>query len=66
MTPGEPVNNDSDREEEFERDDDPTAGASDIGGRAGSPDDDDGDARGDDGHEPGGGHTGMGKGPTGS
>jgi len=41
-------------------DDDPTAGASDIGGRAGEPDDD------DDEHEAGGGHTGMGKGPTGS
>ncbi len=50
-----------------ERDDDPTAGASDIGGRAGSPDDTDtGDTRGDDEHEVGGGHSGMGKGPTGS
>ena len=42
---------------------DPTAGASDIGGRAGEPDE---DVRGDDRHEVGGGQTGMGKGPTGS
>jgi hypothetical protein len=53
-----------------ESDRDPTAGASDIGGRAGEPDPlapiDDGDLRGDDQHEVGGGQTGMGKGPTGS
>lgn len=53
-----------------EDDQDPTAGASDIGGRAGEPDPlaeiDDGDLRGDDQHEVGGGQTGMGKGPTGS
>jgi hypothetical protein len=53
-----------------ENDPDPTAGASDIGGRAGEPDPlaeiDDGDLRGDDQHEVGGGQTGMGKGPTGS
>lgn len=48
-----------------ENDRDPSAGGSDIGGRAGSDDDDD-DTRGEDGHEAGGGHTGMGKGPTGS
>lgn len=47
-----------------ENDPDPTAGASDVGGLPGNLDDD--DARGDDGHEPGGGQTGMGKGPTGS
>jgi len=48
-------------------DPDPSAGASDVGGRAGGDDDDaGGDARGADGHEPGGGHTGLGKGPTGS
>lgn len=51
-------------------DDDPTAGASDIGGRAGEDDDDTetdtGDVRGADAHEVGGGQTGMGKGPTGS
>ncbi|HWT06935.1 MAG TPA: hypothetical protein VN224_14325 [Xanthomonadales bacterium] len=53
-----------------ENDRDPTAGASDIGGRAGEPDPladiDDGDLRGDDQHEVGGGQTGMGTGPTGS
>ncbi|HEY0382581.1 MAG TPA: hypothetical protein VGC72_10310 [Candidatus Elarobacter sp.] len=52
-----------------ENDPDPTAGASDIGGRAGEPDpmaDIDDDLRGDDRHEVGGGQTGMGKGPTGS
>jgi hypothetical protein len=53
-----------------ENDPDPTAGASDIGGRAGEPDPmadiDDGDLRGPDQHEAGGGQTGMGKGPTGS
>lgn len=53
-----------------ENDPDPTAGASDIGGRAGAFDPtapiDDGDLRGDDQHEVGGGQTGMGKGPTGS
>jgi hypothetical protein len=56
-----------------ENDPDPTAGASDIGGRAGELDPtadladiDDGDLRGDDQHEVGGGQTGMGKGPTGS
>jgi hypothetical protein len=53
-----------------ENDPDPTAGASDIGGRAGEPDPlaeiDDDDLRGDDQHEVGGGQTGMGKGPTGS
>jgi hypothetical protein len=53
-----------------ENDPDPTAGASDIGGRAGEPDPlaeiDDGDLRGDDQHDVGGGQTGMGKGPTGS
>jgi hypothetical protein len=52
-----------------ENDPDPTAGGSDIGGRAGdldptAPIDD--DLRGDDQHEVGGGQTGMGKGPTGS
>lgn len=47
----------------FLNDSDPTAGASDIGGRAG---DDGDDKRGDDQHEVGGGQTGMGKGPTGS
>ncbi|HZO93970.1 MAG TPA: hypothetical protein VFB22_09360 [Candidatus Baltobacteraceae bacterium] len=41
---------------------DPSAGASDVGGRAG----DDDDTSGPDAHETGGGHTGMGKGPTGS
>ena len=53
-----------------ENDDDPTAGASDIGGRAGDPneaeDAAEGDLRGEDQHEVGGGQTGMGKGPTGS
>ena len=53
-----------------ENDPDPTAGGSDIGGRAGDFDPtasiDDGDLRGDDQHEVGGGQTGMGKGPTGS
>lgn len=53
-----------------ENDPDPTAGGSDIGGRAGEPDPmadiDDGDLRGADQHEVGGGQTGMGKGPTGS
>jgi len=44
-------------------DSDPTAGASDVGGRAGGDDD---DTRGEDQHEVGGGQTGMGKGPTGS
>ncbi len=47
----------------FLKDSDPTAGGSDVGGRAG---DDDDDTRGADGHEVGGGQTGMGKGPTGS
>ena len=51
-------------------DPDPTAGASDIGGRAADPNDAEdaaeGDRRGDDQHEVGGGQTGMGKGPTGS
>jgi hypothetical protein len=47
-------------------DDDPTAGGSDVGGRAGEAGDDDDDTRGADGHEVGGGQTGMGKGPTGS
>ncbi|MEA2664667.1 MAG: hypothetical protein QOI11_1611 [Candidatus Eremiobacteraeota bacterium] len=47
----------------FLNDSDPTAGASDVGGRAG---DDDDDTRGEDQHEVGGGQTGMGKGPTGS
>jgi hypothetical protein len=42
---------------------DPSAGASDVGGRAG---DDEDDLRGEDQHEVGGGQTGMGKGPTGS
>lgn len=46
----------------FLNDPDPTAGASDVGGRAGGDD----DTRGEDGHEVGGGQTGMGKGPTGS
>lgn len=53
-----------------EEDDDPTAGASDIGGRAGDPNEVEDiaerDRRGADQHEPGGGQTGMGKGPTGS
>jgi hypothetical protein len=52
-----------------ETDRDPTAGGSDIGGRAGEPNpmgDIDGDLRGPDQHEAGGGQTGMGKGPTGS
>jgi hypothetical protein len=53
-----------------ENDPDPTAGGSDIGGRAAEPDPmadiDDGDLRGPDQHEVGGGQTGMGKGPTGS
>jgi hypothetical protein len=53
-----------------EDDRDPTAGGSDVGGRAGEPDPtaeiDDGALRGDDQHEVGGGQTGMGKGPTGS
>jgi len=53
-----------------EGDRDPSAGGSDIGGRAGVPDPmadiDDGDLRGPDQHEAGGGQTGMGKGPTGS
>ncbi len=44
-------------------DTDPSAGASDVGGRAG---DDQDDTRGEDAHEVGGGHTGMEKGPTGS
>jgi len=53
-----------------ENDPDPTAGASDTGGRAGdfdptAPIEAD-DGRGDDQHEVGGGQTGMGKGPTGS
>ena len=47
-----------------ENDPDPTAGASDIGGLPGGVDED--DTRGDDQHEVGGGHDGMGKGPTGS
>ena len=47
----------------FLNDPDPTAGASDVGGRAGGDDD---DTRGADRHEVGGGQTGMGKGPTGS
>ncbi|HYW54463.1 MAG TPA: hypothetical protein VE826_10860 [Dongiaceae bacterium] len=47
-----------------EDDPDPTAGASDVGGLPGGIDDPDAD--GDDAHEPGGGQTGMGKGPTGS
>jgi hypothetical protein len=53
-----------------EDDNDPTAGASDIGGRAGDPNEiedvAEGDVRGADQHEVGGGQTGMGKGPTGS
>jgi hypothetical protein len=53
-----------------ENDPDPTAGGSDIGGRAGDLDPTapiaDDDLRGDDQHEVGGGQTGMGKGPTGS
>jgi hypothetical protein len=47
-----------------ESDPDPTAGASDVGGVPGGIDED--DARGDDAHEVGGGHSGMDKGPTGS
>jgi hypothetical protein len=53
-----------------ENDPDPSAGGSDVGGRAGDPnaveDAAEGDVRGDDQHEVGGGQTGMGKGPTGS
>ncbi|MBV9438644.1 MAG: hypothetical protein JOZ24_01495 [Candidatus Eremiobacteraeota bacterium] len=58
---------------------DPTARASDVGGRAGSDDDEDdagqvagdndagdGDASDEDESERGGGHSGWGKGPTGS
>jgi hypothetical protein len=47
-----------------ENDPDPTAGASDIGGVPGGIGED--ATRGDDQHEAGGGHSGMGKGPTGS
>ncbi len=49
-----------------ENDPDPTAGASDVGGVPGGVEPDDGDTRGDDQHEVGGGQSGMGKGPTGS
>jgi hypothetical protein len=49
-----------------ENDPDPTAGASDVGGVPGGVEPETDDTRGEDEHEVGGGHSGMGPGPTGS